>query len=174
MDAVKAIDFTLNGSLCRVDVNAHETLAFVLRERLGLTGTKMGCEQGECGACTVLMDGKAVYSCLVLAPEADGTDVVTIEGLAASGELDPIQQAFIDEGAVQCGFCTPGMILSAKGLLDENPDPGDEEIQAALAGNLCRCTGYRSILRAVRRAAAAIRENGREKSARADVEEKHG
>lgn len=115
-------------------------------------GTKYGCGEGECGACTVLLNGKAVNSCLVLAVEADGCEVLTIEGLSKDGKLHPIQQAFIDEGAAQCGFCTPGMILAAKALLDENPNPSDEEIKQGLAGNFCRCTGYVSIFRAVKKA----------------------
>jgi carbon-monoxide dehydrogenase small subunit len=132
------------------------TLAKVLRERLGLIGTKISCEQGECGACTVIVDGKAVNSCIVLAPEVDGCEVLTIEGLAQHGELDPIQTAFIEAGAVQCGYCTAGMIMSAKALLMENPDPTDPEIREALAGNLCRCTGYQRIVQAVSSAARKL------------------
>jgi carbon-monoxide dehydrogenase small subunit len=131
-------------------------LAKVLREQLGLIGTKISCEQGECGACTVIVDGKAVNSCIVLAPEVDGCEVLTIEGLAQHGELDPIQTAFIEEGAVQCGYCTAGMIMSAKALLMENPDPTDPEIREALAGNLCRCTGYQRIVQAVSSAAKKL------------------
>ena len=119
-------------------------------------GTKVSCEQGECGACTVIVDGKAVNSCIVLAPEVDGCEVLTIEGLARHGELDPIQTAFIEEGAVQCGYCTAGMIMSAKALLTENPDPTDLEIREALAGNLCRCTGYQRIVQAVSSAAKKL------------------
>ena len=136
-----AISFTLNGAATSIDVNCTHTLARVLREQLGLIGTKVSCEQGECGACTVIVDGKAVNSCIMLAAEVDGCEVLTIEGLAQDGELDPIQAAFIEEGAVQCGYCTAGMIMSAKALLMENRDPAEVEIREALAGNLCRCTG---------------------------------
>jgi aerobic-type carbon monoxide dehydrogenase small subunit (CoxS/CutS family) len=128
----------------------------VIREKLELTGTKEACSLGECGACTVILDGKAVNSCLVLAVEAKGKEILTIEGLRQNGELHPLQKAFIDEGAVQCGFCTPGMILSAKALLDKNPDPDEDEIKEALAGNLCRCTGYVKIVKAVKTAASLI------------------
>lgn len=121
----------------------------LLREDLGLTGTKVGCGEGECGACTVLLDGKAVCSCMLLAVEVDGSHIDTIEGLARGDQLHPLQEAFINQGAAQCGYCTPGMILSAKALLDEKPHPGEDEIKAALAGNFCRCTGYASILKAV-------------------------
>jgi carbon-monoxide dehydrogenase small subunit len=151
-----AITFTLNGTTTSIDVSCTHTLAKVLREQLGLIGTKISCEQGECGACTVIVDGKAVNSCIVLAPEVDGCEVLTIEGLAQHGELDPIQTAFIEEGAVQCGYCTAGMIMSAKALLMENPDPTDPEIREALAGNLCRCTGYQRIVQAVSSAAKKL------------------
>jgi carbon-monoxide dehydrogenase small subunit len=151
-----AITFTLNGVATSIDVSCTHTLAKVLREQLGLIGTKISCEQGECGACTVIVDGKAVNSCIVLAPEVDGCAVLTIEGLAQHGELDPIQTAFIEEGAVQCGYCTAGMIMSTKALLMENPDPTDHEIREALAGNLCRCTGYQRIVQAVTSAAKKL------------------
>jgi carbon-monoxide dehydrogenase small subunit len=131
-------------------IPAGMTLLELLRERLYLTGTKEGCGIGECGACTVLLDNKPVTACLVLAVEADGCDVRTIEGEATDGELSVLQQAFVDAGAIQCGFCTPGMIMSTRGLLERNPHPTDEEIVEAIAGNLCRCTGYEAILRAVR------------------------
>lgn len=151
------IGFLLNGEQTEMDVEDHWTLLHLLREELGLTGTKEGCGSGECGACTVLVEGKAVNSCLFLAADVDGKQVVTIEGLAApDGTLHPLQRAFIENGAIQCGFCTPGMILSAKALLDENPNPTEEEIRHALAGNLCRCTGYLQIFRAVADAARAI------------------
>jgi carbon-monoxide dehydrogenase small subunit len=148
------ISFTLNGSAVTLSVEAHRRLLDVLRDDLGLTGTKEGCGEGECGACTVIVDGRAVNACLYPAPEVDGKQVVTIEGLAGpENELSVIQKAFTDCGAVQCGFCSPGMIMSTKALLDEIPDPTDEEIREALLGNLCRCTGYVQIVEAVKRAA---------------------
>ncbi len=161
MEYEKEITVKVNNKSYCVEVTTEETLAFLLREKLALTGTKLSCEQGECGACTVLLNGKAVNSCIVLAPEVDGAEVITIEGLAQKDGLDPVQQAFIDEGAVQCGFCTPGMIMSTKGLLLENPNPSEDEIKHALAGNLCRCTGYHSILRAVKKAAKEVNEKRR-------------
>lgn len=127
-----------------------ESLLYVLRERLGLPGAKGACEQGECGSCTVILDGKAVCSCLVLAASASGSDIRTVEGLAPDGSLTDVQQAFLDEGGVQCGFCTPGFIVAVHHLLDENPDPTDLQIKEALSGNICRCTGYGRILEAVR------------------------
>lgn len=130
------------------------TLLDLIRDKLELTGAKEGCGVGDCGACTVIMNGKAVNSCLVLAINAHGSEIVTIEGLGKGSELDPIQDAFVKYGAIQCGFCTPGMILSAKALLDENPNPTDEEIKLAISGNLCRCTGYTQIIEAVKAAAA--------------------
>jgi aerobic carbon-monoxide dehydrogenase small subunit len=142
-------------------VKPNEILLNVLRDRLGLMGTKYGCGIGECGACTVLLDGKAVLSCQTLAFTADGKRITTIEGLERDGELDPLQQAFIDEGAVQCGYCTPGMILSAKALLDAKPDPSTEEIKQAIRGNLCRCTGYTNIVRAIKKASETIKNQGR-------------
>jgi carbon-monoxide dehydrogenase small subunit len=129
---------------------------FTLRERLGLPGTKNACEQGECGSCTVLMDGLPVCSCLVAAPQAQGRDVVTVEGLAQSGELHPVQEAFVEAGAVQCGFCTPGLIVAVADLVQRSPNATDAEVREALAGNLCRCTGYEKILDAVRLAAARV------------------
>jgi carbon-monoxide dehydrogenase small subunit len=152
------ISVTINGDLYDVKVEPHKTLLWVLREQLDITGPKECCGIGECGACTVLMDGKSVNSCLVLAVEADGHEIVTIEGLGGPEELDPIQQAFIDEGGVQCGFCTPGMIMSAKYLLDNNPNPTEEEIAVALSGNYCRCTGYKNIVAAVQAAALKYQE----------------
>lgn len=147
------LSFTLNGKAVQVEVTPGLRLVELLRETFGLTGTKESCGQGECGACTVLLDQEAVNACLVLAVQVDGKSVLTIEGLSRDGELDPLQQAFVDCGAIQCGYCTPGMILSAKGLLLQNPHPSDEEIRTALEGNLCRCTGYVKILQAVRQAA---------------------
>lgn len=145
----------VNGAEHTVDVKPHQTLLDVLRDEIGLTGTKECCAEGECGACTVLVDGRAVVSCLVFGVEADGASVTTIEGLSRDGRLDPLQQAFLDHGAVQCGFCIPGMIMAAKHLLDTHPHPTDDEIKDGLAGNLCRCAGYSRILAAVRAAAKA-------------------
>ena len=147
------ISVTVNGSVESVDVPSNMTLLTMLREKLGLTGTKNGCTAGECGACTVIVDGEPVNSCLVLAVECDGGEVRTVESLARNGQLDPIQQSVIDHNAVQCGFCTPGVLISARALLDRNPDPSEEEIRDALVGNLCRCTGYVRILDAVKDAA---------------------
>ena len=145
--------FTLNGEKTKVNVDPTWTLLRVIREELGLTGTKRGCEEGDCGLCTVIMDGQAVDSCLVLALQAEGRVVETIEGMGAQDSLHPLQKAFIEEGAVQCGFCTPGMIMSAESLLRHNPDPSEEEIKVGLSGNLCRCTGYSKIISAVSKAA---------------------
>ncbi len=145
--------FTLNGEPVGVEIEPHLTLLQVLRDKLGLTGTKEGCGMGECGACTVLLNGRTVNSCILPAMEADGKSVITIEGLAdAQGKLHPIQKAFIEHGAIQCGFCPPGMVLSAKALLDENPKPTEEEIRMGIAGNLCRCTGYLQIVQAIKAA----------------------
>ena len=154
------IGFVLNGQHVEVkSANGDLSLLDLLRDRLDLMGTKEGCGVGECGACSVLLDGKVVNSCLTPAGKVAGRKVTTIEGLAGPGrgELHPIQEAFIETGAVQCGFCTPGMILATLSLLSENPDPTDDEIKIALAGNLCRCTGYHDIIRAVRRAAGKMR-----------------
>lgn len=150
------IELTLNGEIKKLKVRPDHSLAHVLREQLGLLGTKVSCGEGECGACTVIVDGKAVNSCIILAPEVDGCEVLTIEGLAVNGQLDSIQTAFIEAGAVQCGFCTPGMIMSTKALLMENPNPEEGEIREALAGNLCRCTGYHRIVKAVSVAAGRL------------------
>jgi carbon-monoxide dehydrogenase small subunit len=150
------IRLKVNGRDREILTAPTRTLLEVLREDLRLTGTKQGCGEGECGTCTVLLDGSAVNACLVLAVEAAGREVTTIEGLSKGRSLHPLQQAFIDHGAIQCGFCTPGMILSAKALLDRRPDPGEEEIREALGGNLCRCTGYQKIVEAVLAAAQAM------------------
>jgi aerobic carbon-monoxide dehydrogenase small subunit len=139
------------------DVWEGESLLYVLRERLGLPGSKNACEQGECGSCTVYLDGLAVCACLVAAGQAEGAEVGTVEGLAPPGELDPVQRAYLATGAVQCGFCTPGLIVATHDLLRRHPDPSDPEIREALAGNLCRCTGYEKILEAVRLAAGVVR-----------------
>ena len=149
------IQFELNGEVMDVSFAPYKTLLEVLREDLGHTGTKHGCELGECGACTVLLDGKPVLSCLMLALECDGRKVVTIEGLAQNGELHPLQEAFVKLGGSQCGYCSPGMIVAAKALLDRNPHPTHDQIREALSGNLCRCTGYLQIFDAVE---AAIEE----------------
>ena len=143
------VRLTVNGKPITVGVVPDERLLSTLRDRIGLCGTKEGCGIGECGACTVLVDGKAVNSCLVLTGQCDGAEIVTIEGLAAGDRLHPLQQAFIDHGAVQCGFCTPGMILSAKALLDRVPNPTRDDVRTAISGNLCRCTGYEQIIKAV-------------------------
>ena len=147
------IELTVNGERLEADVWAGESLLYVLRERLGLPGSKNACEQGECGSCSVVLDGTLVCSCLVLAAQADGHEVVTVEGLAEEGALHPLQEAFAETGAVQCGFCTPGFVVAAAELLRRNPDPSDDEIREALSGNLCRCTGYQKILDAVHLAA---------------------
>ena len=153
------ISFVLNGSEVKVRIEDHMRLIDCLRETLNRTGTKEGCGEGECGACTVLVNGLAVNSCLYPAIEAEGKNITSIEGLRASkNKLSPIQQAFVDSGAIQCGFCTPGMILSAKALLDSNPDPSDSDIREALQGNLCRCTGYVQIIEAVKEATTKMRE----------------
>lgn len=146
------VALTVNGDERCAEVGSTTTLVELLRESLGLTGTKVGCGRGECGSCTVLLDGRPVNSCIVFAAQCQGRDVLTIEGLAREGGLDRIQRAFIDAGAVQCGFCTPGVILSAHALLRENPRPTREEIRDAIAGNLCRCTGYVKIVEAIERA----------------------
>lgn len=150
------IELRVNGRVHGVEVEPSMTLLEVIREKLELTGTKEGCGSGDCGACTVLMDGKAVNSCLVLAIEAQGSEIVTIEGLGDGQGLDPLQEAFIEHGAVQCGFCTPGMIMSSRALLNENPEPSEEQIRRAISGNLCRCTGYTQIVESIK--AAAVKE----------------
>jgi len=155
---VKEINITVNNKPYQLSIPPWRTLLEVIREDLGLTGTKEGCGLGECGACTVIMEGKAVNSCLVLATEADGKQITTIEGLADGDKLHPLQQAFVDHGGLQCGFCTPGMIMSAKALLDENPTPSEEEIKRGIAGNLCRCTGYTKIIESIKAAAENMEE----------------
>jgi aerobic carbon-monoxide dehydrogenase small subunit len=145
-----AITTTINGRAYSLSIFSHQTLLDLLRDELGLTGTKCGCEIGECGACTVLLDGETVNACLVLAPQIDGRNILTVEGLMQDGRLDPLQESFMDHDAVHCGFCTPGMLLSAKALLDANPHPDETEIRTAISGNLCRCTGYVQIVDAIK------------------------
>ena len=153
------IELKVNGDLFEVAVKQDELLIDVLRDRLGLTGTKRGCGKGQCGSCTVLIDSDPSKSCLIKAVKAQGKEITTIEGLAREGELDPIQKSFVEHGAVQCGYCTPGMVITAKGLLNKNPAPTSEEIKKALSGNLCRCTGYVKIIEAVE--AASKEASGR-------------
>lgn len=155
------IELIINGHLHEVVVKPMESLLDVIRNRLGLLGAKKGCNVGECGSCTLIMDGMPVRSCLVLAVTANGKNIITIEGLAEGGRLHPLQEAFVQHGAMQCGFCTPGMIISAKALLDDNPDPSEEEIKEAIEGNLCRCTGYTGIIRAIRAAAESSKNERR-------------
>jgi len=144
------ISISVNNVAYAIDVSADETLLEALRNRLNFTSVKRGCDSGECGTCTVIVEGKAVYSCLLLAVEADGKRILTLEGLSSDGELHPLQRAFLDHGAIQCGFCTPGMIMSAKAILDENPNPTANEMREALQGNLCRCGSYVKILEAIK------------------------
>jgi carbon-monoxide dehydrogenase small subunit len=148
----KQIRLRVNGLDHDLMVKPHQTLLDVLRDELGLMGTKKGCDKGECGACTVILDGESVLSCLVLAVQAQGKEIVTIEGLAREGILDPIQECFVKYGAIQCGYCTPGMIMTARAFLNKTPHPSEEEIKTALSGNLCRCTGYVKIIEAVKNA----------------------
>jgi len=155
------ITMTVNGRRHALEVKPNEILLNVLRDRLGLMGAKYGCGIGECGACTVLLDGKAVLSCQMPAFTADGHEILTVEGLEADGSLHPLQEAFVEEGAIQCGYCTPAMLLSARALLDEHPEPTDDQIREAIRGNLCRCTGYVNILRATKAGARKMRADGR-------------
>jgi carbon-monoxide dehydrogenase small subunit len=148
----------VNGTSYRLGIETRRTLLEVLRENLGLTGTKKSCNEGECGACTVLMDGRPVASCLVLAMDAQGKEILTIEGLSEGENLHPIQEAFLKHGAIQCGFCTPGMVMSAKALLDRNPEPTKNEIRKAISGNLCRCTGYQHIVDSIMAASKMIQK----------------
>ncbi|MBC8509012.1 MAG: (2Fe-2S)-binding protein [Anaerolineales bacterium] len=154
--AYHKITLTVNGEAEQVDVSSNMTLLRMLREKMGKTGTKNGCAAGECGACTVMVDGEPVNSCMMLAIECDGKEIVTVEGLADNGHLAPIQEAIIDSGGVQCGFCTPGILIASQALLDRNPNPSQAEIQEALVGNLCRCTGYVRIIEAVQAAAKMV------------------
>jgi len=150
--------FNVNGVIYEEEIDQRRTLLEVLRENFGLLGTHKGCDEGQCGACTVLIDGKAVNSCLILAASVQGKKITTIEGLAQGEELHPIQEAFVDAGAIQCGFCTPGMIMITKAFLDKNPNPTEEEAKRAISGNLCRCTGYFQIIDAVMKAAEKMRK----------------
>ena len=152
---MRRIAITVNGARHEHEVEPRDLLVYYLRERLGLTGTKVGCDTTSCGACTVLLDGESVKSCTVLAVQADGREVTTIEGLATDGELHPVQRAFHEQHGLQCGFCTPGMVMATVGLLSEQPTPSEDEIRHGLEGNLCRCTGYHNIVRAVQAAAAS-------------------
>lgn len=154
------IQMEVNGKIVTVEVEPSDLLVDVLRENLGLTGTKAGCRGGECGACSVILNGKVVTSCLIPALKADGGKITTIEGLEKDGELHPLQKAFVEMGAIQCGFCTPGMLLSAKNLLDQNPHPTLEEVKTAISGVLCRCTGYQKIIHAIHAAGETIRNQG--------------
>ena len=149
------IAVTVNGHLHEVEVEPRDLLVYTLREALGLTGTNVGCDTSSCGACTVHLNGEAVKSCTILAVQADGQEVTTIEGLATNGDMHPMQQAFTEHHALQCGYCTPGMIMAAVSLLDDNPSPSEDEIRHGLEGNLCRCTGYHNIVKAVQAAASA-------------------
>jgi len=151
------VSMTLNGKQVSAEVEPRTLLVQLLREHLGLTGTHVGCDTSQCGACVIHVDGESVKACTVLAVQADGADVLTIEGLASNGELHPMQEAFRDNHGLQCGFCTPGMVMSALDLVRRNPDPGDEEIRHWLEGNICRCTGYHNIVKAIRAGAAAMR-----------------
>ena len=154
------ICFKVNGKDVELGVPPLTSLAQILREELGLIGTKVSCNEGECGSCTVIMNGLVVHSCLVPASQLDGSDIWTIEGLTPEEGLHPLQEAFLDEGAVQCGYCTPGFIIAAVALLRRNPDPTEEEIRDAISGNICRCTGYHKIVRAIQSCANAVRESG--------------
>ena len=159
----REVTFTFNGENTTVTIEDHWTLLYLIREGLGFNGTKEGCGGGECGACTVIVDGAAVNSCLYLAAEIDGKDLVTIEGLAVDdGTLHPVQEAFVEKGGIQCGFCSPGMIMSAKALLDENPNASEAEIKHSIAGNICRCTGYVQIIDAIKSVSGAYQEEAEE------------
>lgn len=157
----KKVEFLLNGKKTTLEVPSHRLLLDLLRDGIGLTGTKEGCGTGDCGACTVFLNGKPVNSCLILSGEIDGAELVTIEGLRSGPELHPVQKAFIEDGGVQCGYCTSGMLMMVKSLLDENLNPTEEEIRFALSGNLCRCTGYAKIVLAVKDAAKELREGSK-------------
>lgn len=161
----KVINVKVNGQNYIKEVTCNKTLVDFLRDDLNLIGTKKGCDNGDCGSCTVLLNGKSVYSCLMLAVEADGSELLSIEGMSSGEDLHPIQRAFVETGAIQCGFCTPGMIMAAKALLDRNPLPSEEEIRKAIVGHLCRCTGYEQIVKAIQRAAFELQPRKRVKNA---------
>lgn len=154
---MNSINLKINGEDCPVDVRAHWSLAYVIREKVGLTGTKTGCEMGTCGSCTILMDGKPIFSCLRMAVDAEGHELTTIEGIESDGKLHPLQQTFIDDHGMQCGYCTPGMIIAAKALLDENSDPTEHEVKRAIGGHLCRCGTYVRIVRSIMNAVEIAR-----------------
>lgn len=156
---MNSINLKINGEDCPVHVRAHWSLAYVIREKVGLTGTKTGCEMGTCGSCTVLLDGKPIFSCLRMAVDAEGHEITTIEGLEKDGKLHPVQQTFIEDHGMQCGYCTPGMIIGAKALLDANPQPTELEVRKAIGGHLCRCGSYVRIVKAILRAAEIARTN---------------
>ncbi len=158
------VSFNLNGQPVEVLVEARDLLIYVLREQLRQTGSHIGCETSHCGACTVDFNGESVKSCTLLAVQAQGAEVMTVEGLASNGELHPLQQAFMDEHGLQCGYCTPGMLMRSYRLLQENPDPSETEIREGISGNLCRCTGYQNIVKSIQRAAAVINESGRDEA----------
>lgn len=163
----QTIRLTVNGEAHELSVEPRKTLLAVLRDQLGLTGTKEGCSTGDCGACTVIVDGRPLTSCLMLAVQADGREITTVEGLADKDHLHPVQQALLEKGGFQCGFCTPGFVVSTAALLDRKPNPSDDEIRRALAGNLCRCTGYTKIMEAVRQASQILRRRKPKKKAAA-------
>lgn len=152
-DTVHAIEFTLNGERHEATVSSRQLLVHFLRDTLGMKGTHIGCDTGSCGACSVILDGKLIKSCMLLAPQADGADIETIEGVATDGELSPVQRAFHEQHGLQCGYCTPGLVMSATFLLRRNPDPSEEEIRRAVRGNICRCTGYVNVIRSIQSAA---------------------
>ena len=158
------VSFNLNGQPVEVLVEARDLLIYVLREQLRQTGSHIGCETSHCGACTVDFNGESVKSCTLLAVQAQGAEVMTVEGLASNGELHPLQQAFMDEHGLQCGYCTPGMLMRSYRFLQENPDPSETEIREGISGNLCRCTGYQNIVKSIQRAAAVINESGRDEA----------
>jgi aerobic carbon-monoxide dehydrogenase small subunit len=160
----RIITLKINGEYHEIITRSGESLLDVLRERIHLTGTKKGCNEGDCGACTVIMNGRPVNSCLVLAPEADGAEIITVEGLAQGSKLHPLQESFMRNGGYQCGFCTPGMLMSAKVLLDSNPDPTEHEIRMGISGNVCRCTGYVKIVESIKEAAKIMRGSDQDKA----------